>query len=193
MSPAVGWDSLLSEESRQRLEHRRREVLRLAELSPRWLAAELLRLARRARTESCRWNAFDIVYDSQFIWHGVPELARRLGAGPLAADELVGDEWAGLSDYELRRGLGHCLGNIGQGAYFEMPAWELLLNEPANGNPVVMGVDFLCPGCPGDREDPLVVRLAEIARARGVPFDGIWSLSFLNGPDAPRRSERMRA
>jgi hypothetical protein len=133
----MDWDRLLSEDSRRRLEHRRQEVLRIAELSPRWLAAELLRLARRARAESCRWSPFDNVYDSQFVWHGLPELARRLGAGALTADEQVGSEWAGLSDYELRRDLGHCLKNIGQAAYFEMPTWELLLNEPANGNPAM--------------------------------------------------------
>ena len=184
---------LLSEEGRRRLAARWEEVQRLAELAPRWMGAELLRLARRARAESCRWSAFDNVYDGQFIWHGVPELARRLGATALTADEALGGEWAPLSDYALRQRLGYCLANISRSAYYEMPAWELLLGEAANGNPVVMGIDFLCPGRPGDREDPITVRLEEIARVRGVEFTGSWSLAFTEGTSASRRRDRVRA
>lgn len=169
----------LSPESRARLEAQYVEISRLAGLTPRWLGAELLRLARRARAECCTYTAFDNVYDAQFVWHGVPELARRLGAGPLSADEVAASDWTALSDYALRVRLGHCVANISRTFYYWHDAWEILLNEPANGNPVVMGIDYLCPGIPGDKDDPLTRRLVEIAGCRGVPYDGRWDIGFM--------------
>lgn len=40
---------------------------------------------------------------------------------------------------------------------------------------VLYGLDRLCPGRLGDREDPVVRNLTELAACRGRPYDGVWT------------------
>lgn len=161
----------LSPESRARLEADERELRRLYSLNDAWLAAALLKLARLAQAAMPERRPDECTYDARLIWGIVPEIARRLGTIRMTTDEI---DWEirELSDYELRIRTGYTLVNIG---YRLVPGWDLLSREPANGCPVVFAIDRLCPGRLDDREDPIVRRLAEMARVRGTVFNGVWT------------------
>ncbi len=166
----------LSPEARLQLEAERTERLRLFGLADRWLALELMKLARQARTERPDVSREAPTYEATLLYYLPAELARRLG-------ETRGDvsdidwELRELSDYELRLRTGHTLSNVA--AWAGGVAFGRLAAEACNGNPLVYAVDRLCPGKPNDAQDPLVRRLSEIARVRSVPFEGVWTPAFV--------------
>lgn len=161
----------LSAEARARIEQDRREAHRLYGLGNAWLAAALLAAAREAQATSPERAPGECTYDARLIWGIVPELARRLGVVKLTTNEI---DWEvrDLSDYELRVRAGHTLKNI---SYSTAPGWRLLTRDIAHGNAVVYAVDRLCPGRMGDREDPIVRNLTELAACRGRPYAGVWT------------------
>lgn len=168
----------LSAEARARMEHDRREALRLYGLGNAWLAAALLAAAREAQAASPERKPDECTYDARLIWGIVPELARRLGVVRLTTNEI---DWEirELSAYELRLRAGHTLKNI---SYSTAPGWRLLTRDIANGNSIVYAVDRLCPGRMGDRNDPIVRNLTELAGCRGRPYSGVWTPA-LNLPE----------
>ncbi|WP_400189812.1 hypothetical protein [Massilia orientalis] len=161
----------MSPEARARIEQDRREVLRLYGLGNAWLAAALLAAAREAQSAAPQLAPGECTYNARLIWGIVPEVARRLGVVRLTTNEI---DWESreLSDYELRVRAGHALKNIG---YTILPGWRMLSRDIGNGNVVVFALDRLCPGRLGDREDPIVRNLTELAACRGRPYDGIWT------------------
>lgn len=161
----------LSAEARARVEHDRREALRLYGLGNAWLAAALLAAARQAQSATPERRPDECTYDARLIWGIVPELARRLGVVKLTTNEI---DWEirELSDYQLRVRAGYTLKNI---SYSTAPGWRLLTRDIANGNAVVYALDRLCPGRMGDREDPIVRNLTELAACRGRPYAGVWT------------------
>lgn len=165
------FSKLLSPEVRARLDQDRREALRLYGLGNAWLAAALLAAAREAQAAAPYWVPGDLTYDARLIWGVVPELARRLGVVKLTTNEI---DWEirELSDYDLRVRAGHTLKNI---SYSTLPGWRQLSRDIGNGNLVVYAADRLCPGRMGDRDDPIVRNLTELAACRGRPYDGIWT------------------
>lgn len=165
------FDALLSPEARARIEHDRREALRLYGLGNVWLAAALLAAARQAQAAAPDRAPDECTYDARLIWGIVPELARRLGIVKLTTNEI---DWEirELSDYELRVRAGYTLKNIGDST---LPGWRMLTREIGNGNMVVYALDRLCPGRLGDREDPIVRNLTELAACRRRPYDGVWT------------------
>ena len=165
------FDALLSPEARVRLEYERREALRLYGLGIAWLAAALLAAAREAQAATPRLAPDECTYDARLFWGIVPELARRLGVVKLTTNE-VDWEIRELSDYQLRLRAGHALKNV---AATDLPGWRLLTRDIGNGNVVLYGLDRLCPGRLGDREDPIVRNLTELAVCRGRPYDGVWT------------------
>jgi hypothetical protein len=170
----------LSAADRARIEQDRREALRLYGLGNAWLAAALLAAAREAQAAAPHRTPDECTYDARLIWGIVPELARRLGVVKLTTNEI---DWEirELSDYELRVRAGHALKNIG---YTILPGWRLLTRDLGNGNMIVYGVDRLCPGRLGDRDDPIVRNLTELAACRRRPYEGVWTPA-LNLPDEP--------
>lgn len=164
----------LSAEAQARIEQDRREAQRLYGLGNAWLAAALLAAAREAQAASPERKPGECTYDARLIWGIVPELARRLGVVKLTTNEI---DWEirELSDYELRVRAGHTLKNI---SYSTAPGWRLLTRDIGNGNAVVYAVDRLCPGRMGDRDDPIVRNLTELAACRGRPYAGVWTLAM---------------
>ncbi len=166
----------LSPEARLQLEAERTERLRLFGLADRWLAAELMKLARQARSERPDVSRSHPSYDATLLYYLPTELARRLGETRLDVNDI---DWElrELSGYALRQRTGYTLANVA--AWAGGPAYARLAAEPCNGNPLVYAVDRLCPGRIGDTEDPLTRRLAEVAAVRGVPYDGSWTQVFV--------------
>jgi hypothetical protein len=165
------FNTLLSREARARIEQDRREALRLYGLGNAWLASALLATARDAQAAAPHRTPDECTYDARLIWGIVPELARRLGVVKLTTNEI---DWQirELSDYELRVRAGHTLKNIG---YTILPGWRMLSRDIGNGNMVVYALDRLWPGRLGDREDPIVRNLTELAACRGRPYEGVWT------------------
>ncbi len=172
--------ALLSPEARARIEQDRREALRLYGLGNAWLASALLAAAREAQSAAPRLAPDECTYNARLIWGIVPEVARRLGVVKLTTNEI---DWEirELSDYELRVRAGHALKNIG---YTILPGWRMLSRDIGNGNMVVYALDRLCPGRMGDRDDPIVRNLTELAACRGQPYEGVWTPA-LNLPGEP--------
>lgn len=166
----------LSEEARASLETVEAEFLRLHGLTDQWLAAALLKHARSAQADLPMLTSYEKTYDSRLIWSLIPELCRRLGTIKLQPAEYD-NEIRLLTNYKLRIRLGHTLANVGRA---RSTSWRLLTREAANGNPVVSAIDRLCPGTMGDRDDPLVCRLTEVAHARVTTYKGVWTREILN-------------
>jgi hypothetical protein len=165
----------LSEEARRSLETVEAEVSRLHELTDQWLAAALLKHARKAQIDLPMLSNYEKTYDSRLIWSLIPELCRRLGTVRIHPAEYD-HEIRILTNYKLRIRIGHTLANVGRA---RSEPWRLLTREAANGNPVVSAIDRLCPGTMGDRDDPLVLRLTEVAHSRGTIFKGVWTKDIL--------------
>ena len=171
----------LSPETRERMNREEKEAHRLYGLANAWLARELLNLARAAQRSAPHLSPEQPVYDSTLVYGIVPELARRLGTVRLETRE-INWEIRPLSDYALRQRAGYCLRNTERSF---QPGWNILTREIYHGNPVVYAVDRLCPGKPGDRDDPIAQGLAEVSRNRAQAnvtghqlYAGVWTPAF---------------
>jgi hypothetical protein len=165
-----------------------REMERLHSLTDRWLAEELLRLARAARREcgvdvcSPHWHH---TYPSAFLWHVVPRVARLLGAAHFLPNEDSDPELHLLHGGPPLR---HVVGLYLQ--HTRLPktivpridpatpdARDILGHVPANGNPVAMALDRLAtPAPPGADVNDFVARhMREVTAARGFAPTPTWS------------------
>ncbi len=161
---------LLSPQSRAELAHRRSELARLYTLTNLELAGELMRLVEAARLERPAMIPERGVYDSTLLWAVIPEIARRLGADVVHDDAALKAE----PPAEFRRTVG-CY--LRWSSHYELnsPAWNLLLNEACNGNPLVYAVDRLCAGDLTDKDDWITRGIKEVAGCRGTPYTGVWT------------------
>jgi len=181
---AFNFATVLTPRQRARNEAFQREIERLFGLPDRWLAEELLRLARSCRRQypNLLGDPCGVVYDPNFVWHLVPEVAKRLGANHLEPNE--GIRYAGISAPELRQCTGIYLQNVAiaewDRARFEQErpnAAEILCHQVQNGNPVAFAVDRICaaPAAGEDRDDLTARLMREISRVRGFEPTPHWS------------------
>ena len=175
--------TLLSAEVRARLDARHAELLRLYKLTDPWLGVQLLKLTRTARSYAPNCRSDGLTYESGLVWSIVPELARRLAPHVRLLLPEIDWEVRALSHEELRIRIGHTLANVGRS---ELPGWDLLTAEAPNGNPVMFGIDRLCPGNLANPEDRLSVWLAAIAKTRDASYRGVWT------PRHAQRAARTR-
>lgn len=189
---------LLTPQQRLRLDRTRDELARIHGLPDRWLAEELLRLARATRQAHPDKLAdpHGVTYEPNFVWQVVPEVARRLGATRLLPNEATSADVKTVSDAELRRMVGVYLQNT------VLDRWdlkkdsdtpgpgEILGHNLANGNPVAMAADRLAPAPEAghDRDDWIARHTREISRRRGHEETPYWSPE-LQGSPAPGPEE----
>jgi hypothetical protein len=167
----------LSPDARAALDAKYRAIDRLYSLTDRWLAEELLRLSRQIRQDNPQVQPSAQVCEASFLWHLVPEIARRLGATRFLTNERTDDVAVMYSASELREHTGYALRNMSQNALGRSPAVTLLLNEPCNGNPAAFALDRIAPPC-SDAVDPIAIGINEVAKRRGVLATGMWSPSM---------------
>lgn len=144
------------------------------DLSDLDLGVELLKLSRSARQSSPELSPTRWVYDDAFVWHVIPELAFRLGVTDFERSER-GD--LHLREFDALRFRAATYNYLCFSSNREGAEWDILLREPANGNPVCFALDRICPGDIAS-PDQMTKRLIEIARYRGVEFSGVWTPSF---------------
>ena len=176
----------LSSDQRACIDAEAREVERLHGVGDRWLAEELLRLARRVRSRHAERLAdpHAAIYENRLLWQLIPELAHRLGARSFLPNERSQQETVRLSDRDLRCRIGYALQNASL-PHTRLPdddparptPEDLLLRIVQNGNPVAIAVDRLAPApAKGeDRDDPIARLVREISVARGHPETAAWS------------------
>jgi len=176
---------------RRRLDAERREMARLYALPDRWLAQELLRLAREIRANVpglARPDGQGSGYNSFALWQLVPEIARRLGA-PLGPHEATDYDLKTASPKELRRAAGYAFNWIDRD--YLKPAKKdeadlcpvgVLFHGIANGSPIAMALDRIAP--PGPEADDYVARhVREISRARGHEVVSSWHPGLQDMPE----------
>ncbi len=187
---------IISQAARRRLQRTEMEMARLFSLPDRWLAEELLKLARNARREfpNQLGNPYAPVYDAALVWQVVPVLARRLGATRLQPNEARDRGVTAKTPVQLRLLASGCILNTEIGAWArgirdletEMPsACEILAHEVENGNPVAMAMDRLSPPLPaGDIGEDRVSRLVrECSRNRRHPETWRWTPDLQRPPE----------
>lgn len=174
----IDFSKLLSPEARARLALEDREIRRQYTLPNRFLAEELLKMAREVRDSRPGMAPQADSAESRYFWHVIPEIARRLGATHFRSNERHSQEVVQKTDDELRLYAGYLLKDMPN----FIPVYEFqttLLHEPVHGNPVCLALDRLAP--PKDVEvDPIAKSIAGPARSRGVEFSGQWTPSLLD-------------
>lgn len=167
----------LKPETRQRIEKEEIEALRLYRLPDRWLARELIKIARAMRATTARFGPYDAVYDSTLLWHIVPEIAYRLGERQFLQDERATHEVRDLTNAGLRMVAGISWKNSSAFLYRNSDPGRMFFREPCNGNPVVYALDRLATP---DEKDVLAKGILEVSRHRNVQSSGIWTPAMLS-------------
>jgi hypothetical protein len=190
------FSDMLTEDEKERFAAEREELARLHGLPDRWLGEALLKLARQAREENPRLlrNPSGDSYSPAFVWHVIPEVAKRLGCR-VDLNEARAPDIVSLSDRELRETVGHFLANATLNYGLDIcdlhpldnkpRAIDLLEHEACNGNPVAMAIDRICPPAPEgqDQDDRLARRIREAGRYVDGVQVAMWS------PEAVTKSE----
>lgn len=174
----------ITQEQRIRQDRISSEIVRLYGLTDRWLGQEILQLARQGRQDrqDKLSDPGNENYDTSFVWNLAPEIARRLGAGPLQLNESRSIRLRSASDRELREMTGLFLSNNSldrMSRNFDMSyedalcsrvseSLEILGREFVNGNPIAIAIDRICEPAPADndRRDWIARHTREIARYR---------------------------
>jgi hypothetical protein len=184
----VDFTKFLSPEAIARGKAEREELIRMWRLNDRFLAADLMRKVRDARS---RYRAvLDIdprgysTYETTFAWDVVPEIAARLGETAFQPNERKAEVRA-CTDVELREWLGLSLKHMGmiREAWNDKDAlpnpWLILTYSIPNGNPVLFAMDRICPPTL-ESQDWGAKHVREIARHRGFGDVSEWSPMLQN-------------
>lgn len=196
----VDISKLLTATQKARLANDRREIARLFGLPDRWLAEELLRMARdlRERFPDKLKDPYGATYEPNLVWHVIPEVAKRLGANSLRPNEA--QRYSDVSDEKLRVLVGVYLNNTSLDRFdrskSETPSSGCILGHcVANGNPIAFAVDRFAPAPEpgGDRNDWLARRCREVAKARDLEPSPYWTPAMQDYPRARKRAEQTEA
>lgn len=152
------------------------EVERLFYLSDRFLGRAIIGAVRTAR--SIRPDGFahhrvpgELRHAAALVWDIGPEIARRLGETDIRPSEIRPQVRA-VSDVNLRFWTWRCFQKTAV-AFLNADsdaerysAWQLLLNDPSDGNPLFVALDRLAP--PRNAQDDICARyIAARDRIRG--------------------------
>lgn len=146
-----------------------REMTRLHGLSDRFLGRALLDLARRAidADPDLGGDPRRRGYESLLIRSVLPRLALELGESGLTSVEAAGARAAPPLGAEFRALVGTCLNNAAFRLFVgsQDPQLRALSLGFANGSPVTIGLDRVCPPTPTS-DDWVARHIREVSRAR---------------------------
>ncbi|MTH96002.1 hypothetical protein [Roseibium sp. RKSG952] len=176
----MDFHELMTPAARRQNESMADEIERIYELSDRWLAADLVRLARKAKELEPDLYARVGTIEHDLVSNIIPEIAARLGETNFKPDERGGGV-RGLQGWELRLRAGACFESAGfstAGRTEDKPGViEVLLHEPDNGNPVGIALDRVVPAHDAD-DDYFASTVREVARYRGHGDFAMWTPSL---------------
>lgn len=177
----IDWNDMMTKEQRDRRARQDREVERLYELPDRWLARELLSLARAARALGHDVFGHEVPkvdrYQSELVWDIVPEVAARLGETAFHKHERS-HFIRSVSDQELRLRAANqvdyqpLLVTFSQRLHRGINVYNLLTRPPVRGNPVFIGLDRFAPA---DEAAPDWAAKAVNANLAARGIDGVYS------------------
>lgn len=177
---------------RRRVAAEAREASRLHALPDRWLANEVLKLARTVRAAIPAGR--DDGYNALLLWDVMPEIARRLG-GRIDANEVLDHEVRTCPPERLREIAAQCHQNLGRSYLKDAERTDadlcpvsFLTREAANGNPVAIALDRAAPPGP-DAKDSLARHLSRISARRGHPATQAWHPALQGDPAPARQAE----
>lgn len=181
---SLNFNKLLSAQAQEALLRKNDTLYAAYAQSNSELGQTLLDLARVARL-GCDRGPDEEVYSAQLFWHGIPELARRLGAR-VGDEPLEHPHWTPLTDQELRFDLGNSIHHTSKwpreisndpNLLTEIDlAWDVLTGESCNGNLVGFGMDRLCAPDLQNQYDAFTRSLRSVAAGRKIPCeDGRWT------------------
>lgn len=147
-----------------------------------WLGRAILKLAtdiRNAYPEEFPSGRPGDGYSGALVWEIAPEIARRLGVLDFARGRqpyaCQNESELGLRVLTCNAIFGSRRTLLGADGSREHPlAWSLLQREPANGNPLAIGLDRVAQPTE-DPNDQLARRIAEVSQTRGFPRQMAWS------------------
>ncbi|WP_305910558.1 hypothetical protein Q9L42_020585 (plasmid) [Methylomarinum sp. Ch1-1] len=174
----------LSPKAKERRKWSQAEMIRIFALPDRWLAQEILRLCRQARTDQPeRFDLRIMNYDIALVTNVAPEVAKRLGANKFTQNERLDVDVIRLSNQRLRDYVGNCLSNCSlrtsEDNKTRPSAWALLTREVYFGNPVMIGMDRLAsPEASISTYDIAARRMLEISSVRGLDPTWRWTPEF---------------
>jgi hypothetical protein len=181
-----------------------KEMVRLFNLPDLWLGAELLRLAREARSVApdLFGDRDGYGYNIGLLWDIIPEVAKRLSPIlKIEANECLDVPIKALEGTEFRNYVGHFVGlssmeNLSHKAEYKEKgrSFSLLGNDMCNGNPVIMALDRISPAT--NSYDEVAARIKRISEIRGHdPIMDMWRPEFqtknsisINFSDSPGMS-----
>jgi hypothetical protein len=134
-------------------------------------------------------------YESILIRSVLPRLATDLGETRLSRLERAGARATPASPAELRSLTGTCLNNSAFRSFIKSPDPQLraLTLGFANGSPVTIGLDRVCPPTPTS-DDWVVTHIREISRARfGDERFSSWEPAMQDYPGKGRLAFKRRA
>lgn len=192
----IDFRKLMSPEAVARMDAETREIERLWVLDDRWLAREILQLARKAREffpdqlgDYARVEK--TTYSTVFVWDLIPEISARLGETQFMLGERSAEFRAASAD-ELRGWASSIMNWLGRFDQSEVPlvrgfhVWDLLSHSFVNGNPVIFALDRVAPPT-NESKDWCARHMREISQTRGFAPTSAWSPE-LNGP-TPQRDD----
>jgi len=173
-----------------------REMTRLYALPDRFLGRALIEIARGAiaADPDLGGDPRQRGYESLLIRSVLPRLAAALGEAGLTALEAAGARAAREPGPELRSLVGTCLNNAVFRPFVAQPdpLLRALTLGFANGSPVTIGLDRVCPPTPAS-DDWVARHIREVSRARfGAERFSAWEPAMQDYPGRGRFAFRRR-
>ncbi len=189
----IDFEKLLSADQIACIEATHQTKIRLYGLPDRFLARELIRLARQARQiaiaagDSFVKETTYPTYNATLLWSLIPELAYRLGETDFLPNERADADLRAADTPTLRWSAATILRNCdldrryGYDQKSTPNACLLVAHNACNGNPVAMAIDRLCPPT-SEANDPLAQHIREVGRCRfGLNTNiSVWTPAFMN-------------
>jgi hypothetical protein len=143
------------------------EMTRIHALPDRFLGRTLLSLSRRAIAAAPDLSAGGHGYESLIIECLLPRLALQLGETGLSPNERAGACATPAPGPDLREFAGTCLNNAAFACFLKEddPLLRALSLDFANGSPVTIGLDRVCPPVPS-ASDWVARHIREVCHAR---------------------------
>jgi hypothetical protein len=146
------------------------------------LGRTILRLAtdiREGYPDQFAWERRGDSYGGSLVWELAPEVARRLGVVDFRRGRrpygCAGESALSLRIFVHNAIFGSRHGiQLPDGSAVDPDSWSLLQREPANGNPLAIGLDRVAPPTE-DPSDQLARRIAEVSQTRGFDRQTAWS------------------
>lgn len=178
----IDFGKLMSAPARAMHDAKTAEIDRLYALPDRWLARELVTLARYVRSCEPQYCVMNRGH-ATLLFECIPEIASRLGETSFQSCERSAG-FRSMDGGRLREATAALLSpdrvlnkRMAAVPVRNINVYSLLFNDPCNGSPIAFGLDRIASpdfGCP----DPIAAEVYFVADRRGHAADFEWRPEF---------------